>query len=1176
MDPLNKKTSAGKNQNTANNKKLNSSKKPFPHNSVISTPQDYNAFLAPSLSSEQPDSLKDQKKTNTKRAALAHSAYVHLNTVDKKRFAFSKKVVDKVNPYFEKPYEEASSTSSYYSLKDEKSGKVVFRPNHSLAHGLRQGYLAVDLVRTFKHHPLRGLGTAGKALGEWIQRKAKKDPLLFQKIEFANSFQRSGRQSEASRDNNAQKFEAYLKADQDNLQAQAQDLMGAEKLFTDQTELNLYKAAIASKFANLDAAGGQRDLYFLSKILYTAHLLDLRRIPHFSKARILEQVALELFDTKTPSAAEKELMDQLWARSGAYLEATGDRDMEDKARQDWDTAVFTQQAHEPEQMIKALQLARTQPQKKLLESIVHHAAVVREIKTTAKAEKPDLLPSIFRNTLKNAPYTASEGYLKLLLKEQYREIPQHASDDKVREITQANILIFLSEKKKAIQSTRNGPIHLEERIKNPDKHYINSLLTCMLEERKHKEKVVFYHATEPEMAFMFDVFSYLRKQLALQGGDNTSLLRAVDNGFLALDYYLKEAHDNERPATVTDFMKKFKGVADDDSSYRDMVLSTNFGLFGSDLQKNADTYNMFYEVKDRKVATQLLVYEKFFDFLEQKTGIPFSFESFKPILEEYILQNPQKEPCRNGKLLQIFIDPAALADTSYFSVLMGAPVLKDGSNPPLEEPITLLRTRPEALETYLKGSTGETQMMGVPSHLLRPSTLELHDLQARIYMRPEVMLDENLTQIKSYWRFETPEKTYHQAIQKLVNQNLTTWLSKGSPADPDAFAPKTEALSTLAKLIHKETTGVDAPKAPALSKGEQWVKLLLSDRIGTAARFLEDHYEALRTQTFRVLPDKNGRGGGMYDLRSLLMRYKHPELLEIAFKKGLFPGGDKAYALACKLNQESPLDVSRFLEKLLEFQDADRTLELFETYFKDLPISSLLNILSGINEVGNEESILKQAQTLMPLIEDFCYDRLLMGIKGLAENTRKDTCTAALERLPKLINNSLSEKVQISLYIQNLLYFIQDTSVLNKAQQDALWELSKTLKLEWDFKLKALNVLKYIDWKAVQEGEWPQWPRAIRAPFTVNDILDHAKTDPSIYEIAFLKSKAGKAVLQVLVDKINAGFLPVDAKTQNYPPMVSAYNKTHFEAKYNQSLLADYVSDLKRKALSSASLLEKL
>lgn len=493
---------------------------------------------------------------------------------------------------------------------------------------------------------------------------------------------------------------------------------------------------------------------------------------------------------------------------------------------------------------------------------------------------------------------------------------------------------------------------------------------------------------------------------------------------------------------------------------------------------------------------------------------------------------------------------------------MGAPVMKDGITPTIDTPIRLLRTEPEKLLDYLKGTSGSTHMIGVPSHLLRPNTLELHDLQARLYMRPEVMLDEKLVQIKSYWRFDTPPKAYMQQIKGLVNEGLSTWLMQGRPADEDAFAPDTKALGTLTKVVHKGVTGAEAPKAPPMTLGQQFVSLILSQRREAAARILENHYESFQQETFVVPPDKKGQGGGTYDLAGFIKCFQNPKCIQIAFNKGLFPGGQRAYSFFEKI-KEYPFEVYDFLDQLQNFKDPAKTLELFEDHFQDTPIQDSLKLLSSLNTIGNDTSVIDTARPLMAILDAF-PDNILKGVAALQARTRPKICIETASVLQGILSDApspLSEKVQLNLYIKELLGFVQSIQGLSPEQKTTLWSLAKTMDTDWDFRCRALDILRHVDWKEVPPSGYP---RPLSAPFSAQDVIDHAKTKPEIYEMTFLKSTPGKIVIQTLIDHINKGLLPIRSSNQKYPFIVSAWNKTHPWAGYNKSLIAHYISELKQ------------
>jgi hypothetical protein len=242
-----------------------------------------------------------------------------------------------------------------------------------------------------------------------------------------------------------------------NFQAAAEKRIGS--LFENQEEIDLFSQAIVDKF---EPDTPFSDLVFLSKILYTAHLLDLRRLTNFQKDKILKNISMQLFETEKLTEWESKLLDKLWVRSGDYLNATGDRDMDDQAKSDYDRDIFCSQAHNPKLLVHALQLARTKPEEKLLQSILAHTDAIRELKEkfqNAEAPEPPYQHTPeeqekitqLREALKNAPYTASEAYLKILLGEQYIEIPREASEEIARTITTKNVMALSRGTKKKRQ-----------------------------------------------------------------------------------------------------------------------------------------------------------------------------------------------------------------------------------------------------------------------------------------------------------------------------------------------------------------------------------------------------------------------------------------------------------------------------------------------------------------------------------------------------------------------------------------------------------------------------------------------------------------------------------------------------------------------------------------------------
>lgn len=284
---------------------------------------------------------------------------------------WSYQVATDVNKYFKKPYKDGPKT-----LKMEYKGTtyVVNRPNHALAHGLRQGFLAVDIVSGIAKTALAFASDDGKKLKKWVDRKIVKDPKFKQKIEFAAAFQRTGRQSEASSTADPQKYNEYERADAKNFAREVKKHIGPGKLFNDKKEAQVYKEAILWSTAAEGKINPQKSesLYCLRKIFHAAHDLDLRRMRKFDLKRVKCSAVEELFGNGTVNQAnwtvnpafknEKKFINELWKRSGEYLKATGDRDVETQRNYQ---GKFCKLAYNPKAMVKVLHEAKKNSTAKL-------------------------------------------------------------------------------------------------------------------------------------------------------------------------------------------------------------------------------------------------------------------------------------------------------------------------------------------------------------------------------------------------------------------------------------------------------------------------------------------------------------------------------------------------------------------------------------------------------------------------------------------------------------------------------------------------------------------------------------------------------------------------------------------------------------------------------------------
>ena len=242
-----------------------------------------------------------------------------------KEYFASLRIMKLVSPYFLSRYRNGSQLD-IQKRRINGVWHTVERFNHGLAHGLRQGALAKDIVDIlYRARPqITHLGIDGFL--EWIRQKHAEGTSFSAKLEMAASFQRSGRQSDVSSSADPTLYKQYEWQDTINFQKAAK----SSKIFRDDREIELFKEAILwSNRGNLDE-NDLPDLKYLRCILHAAHTLDLRRIPAFDAAKIKNDCIDQLFDNQTdrlPLALSRQLADLLFQRSGEYLKATGDRDL---------------------------------------------------------------------------------------------------------------------------------------------------------------------------------------------------------------------------------------------------------------------------------------------------------------------------------------------------------------------------------------------------------------------------------------------------------------------------------------------------------------------------------------------------------------------------------------------------------------------------------------------------------------------------------------------------------------------------------------------------------------------------------------------------------------------------------------------------------------------------------
>lgn len=271
-------------------------------------------------------------------------------------FYWSNEVANYANTYFKQKYQHDPNDKTRKII--QRKSFTVNRPNHGLAHGMRQGFLASDIIFGMRRlaYSKFPITNETKNFINWINNKINTDKFFTKKVQFVASFQRTGRGSEISVTQNPNLYNQYKQNDANNFDhfANIKYHIGPGKLFKDLSELQLYKEVLYPE--GKISQNQKQDWRYLSKIINASHQLDLRRMCSFDPKTIQDSIQQILFGTAKIGISEQNFLSNLWNRSGEYLNATGDRDVIRKKTYYSDR--FYTQAHNVKSMVSALHLAR--------------------------------------------------------------------------------------------------------------------------------------------------------------------------------------------------------------------------------------------------------------------------------------------------------------------------------------------------------------------------------------------------------------------------------------------------------------------------------------------------------------------------------------------------------------------------------------------------------------------------------------------------------------------------------------------------------------------------------------------------------------------------------------------------------------------------------------------------
>ena len=173
---------------------------------------------------------------------------------------FTYNLIELINIHYGKPYAQSPNN------KKSNNGITVYRPNHPLDHGIRQGKIAVDIINLIEKNE----STFNQELYNFVKSK-KKDYLFKRKVQFVSSFQRTGRRNENPRGTTVSSVAFYKKCGRTDIEFFKQAAIKSG-FFTGQDEIDEYADGIEDSALNR----GYRTR--LGSILYVAHTIDLLRM----------------------------------------------------------------------------------------------------------------------------------------------------------------------------------------------------------------------------------------------------------------------------------------------------------------------------------------------------------------------------------------------------------------------------------------------------------------------------------------------------------------------------------------------------------------------------------------------------------------------------------------------------------------------------------------------------------------------------------------------------------------------------------------------------------------------------------------------------------------------------------------------------------------------------------
>ncbi|MDP3532058.1 MAG: ankyrin repeat domain-containing protein [Alphaproteobacteria bacterium] len=396
---------------------------------------------------------------------------------------------------------------------------------------------------------------------------------------------------------------------------------------------------------------------------------------------------------------------------------------------------------------------------------------------------------IFQNKHFDLNYSQSLGYLKSFLGNDFVEIKQGSESEDIKK----NIQNFYEKdfKMKDYLGIRN----------NLNQENIIPIVEALLEEQNSSDRYFMYHASNPMVGLLYDIYSELRRQIMNIQREDLMLCRGTDEAFFDIENIADFINDQ----LVKQNVKSFTDLGNYSADYAEKALSMNLFLFGNRYSAHDNSIDFFMEASSQKKVLLSKSLIKLFTYF----GIDMSQMSE---IKDLILKFEALLILDRGRLFQFSFAPDHIDKFVYLSESRGVGVTMDGSKDydinknQVELLIKEMRHNPVQLEKFSKEICKND--IDIP-------LFDLNKIQGRFILHPKLFSENSPLQVRSYWRGlsrNAPEiQEYKTSLKALVTDIISLILKSRFTPPRKTILEGNDALALLLKKRNIELENENIP-----------------------------------------------------------------------------------------------------------------------------------------------------------------------------------------------------------------------------------------------------------------------------------------------------------------------------------------------------------------------------